>query len=540
MNKRLGVVCGTLFGGLSLLGTAAAQPIPTGGPGGDHAPGQYPTTVTAANVNAALQPGGTLGGAGSDDIRLSFPSAGPVLWTSSRFNEGDIALSIGPRLPADPSFYPPNAFLNYAAGDADNTTQAWRVNQRTGALLASVRHNGVNNGDSVGAGPVGVTRGVAYFNQTGAQGVGYRMNDGVYSNGGEGTTDLQLGFAGPDDGLGEAVFNTAVAYFPYEQGWLGAWVLPGSFEPGQFGSGSPGLEPTAVEWVSDLARVTLPGVNSATDGMLFVASTDDSNATNITAAMPSSGGWLVASREDSSTDATGQDVLTSLDGNDFQFLYVPYTASNLIGGHIAGNGTAIHEEGGDQFSLTRTAAGTYELTVFESDLTTKRTESDGILILSVAGAMPSDPSLPDRTYLSYQYDAANQKFVIQSRETLAGPPSDNVFGSNLALRDTDFYFAWVDFEAGKTIGLAGAPGDFDNDGDVDGADLDVWEQSFAVDVDADADGDGDSDGNDFLVWQQNFTGAPATGAASAIPEPAAAMLALFGGAALAAARKRVG
>jgi hypothetical protein len=529
-----------MFGSLLLVSAAAAQPVPSGGPGGDHAPGQYPTTVTAANISAELQPGGTLGGAGSDNIRLSFPSSGPIAWTSSRFNEGDIALSIGPRLPADPSFYPPNAFVNYAAGDADNTTQAWRVNQQTGALLATVRTDGVNNGDSTGAGPVGITRGVAYFNATGAQGVGYKMNDGFYSNGGDGTTDLQLGFAGPDDGLGEAVFDTAVAYFPYEEGWLGAWVLPGSFEPGAFGSGSPGLDPSAVVWVSDLAQVTLPGVDSATDGMLFVASTDDNNATNITAAMPNNGSWLVASREDSSTDATGQDVLTSLDGNDFQFLYVPYTASNLIGGHVAETGMMIHEEGGDKFTLTRTAAGAYELTVFESDLTTKRTESDGMLILSVAGDMPTDPTLPDRTFLSYEYDAVNQKFVIQSREVLAGPPSDNVFGSFLAPRDTDFYFAWVDFEAGKTIGLAGAPGDFDGDGDVDGVDLDMWQESYAVDLDGDADGDGDTDGNDFLIWQQNVSGTPGVVAAASIPEPGAALLWVFGAAALAAVRRRGG
>jgi hypothetical protein len=293
------------------------------------------------------------------------------------------------------------------------------------------------------------------------------------------------------------------------------------------------LDPSTVTWTAGIAQVTLPGVDSATDGMLFVAPTHDGNLTNIAAAFPNAGGWSVAVREDENADVTGATTLGGGD-NQFQFLYVPYTATNLIGGHITENGTSIHEEGGDQFTLARTGAGTYELTVFESDLTTKRTENDGMLIMSVAGTIDGNPTLADRTYLSYQYDSANQKFVIQSRQTTFGPPSENIFGDNLALTDTDFYFAWVDFEAGKTIGLAGAPGDFDNDGDVDGTDLGIWEQSYAMDPDGDADGDGDTDGNDFLVWQQNVTAAPAVGAVASIPEPGAALLMVFGAAALAA------
>lgn len=61
---------------------------------------------------------------------------------------------------------------------------------------------------------------------------------------------------------------------------------------------------------------------------------------------------------------------------------------------------------------------------------------------------------------------------------------------------------------------------FDNDSDVDNADLATWTGTFggaATTTTGDADGDGDADGQDFLLWQQQYTG-PA--AASGVPEPA--------------------
>ena len=53
------------------------------------------------------------------------------------------------------------------------------------------------------------------------------------------------------------------------------------------------------------------------------------------------------------------------------------------------------------------------------------------------------------------------------------------------------------------------PGDFDGDGDVDGADFLKWQAGFptasgATRADGDADGDGDVDGQDFLIWQGNY------------------------------------
>ncbi|MCC6491563.1 MAG: hypothetical protein IT424_00915 [Pirellulales bacterium] len=78
-------------------------------------------------------------------------------------------------------------------------------------------------------------------------------------------------------------------------------------------------------------------------------------------------------------------------------------------------------------------------------------------------------------------------------------------------------------------GGGGLDGDYDGDSDVDGDDLVVWENQFGIlpvpaAPNADGNGNGAVDGGDFLVWQNNFGAPGAAGAASAIPEPTAAVL----------------
>jgi hypothetical protein len=78
------------------------------------------------------------------------------------------------------------------------------------------------------------------------------------------------------------------------------------------------------------------------------------------------------------------------------------------------------------------------------------------------------------------------------------------------------------------------PGDFDSDGDVDGADFVAWQTHFptasgATLADGDADADGDVDGADFVVWQTNFPYSSGPGAAP-VPEPGAMLLGSFGAA----------
>lgn len=69
--------------------------------------------------------------------------------------------------------------------------------------------------------------------------------------------------------------------------------------------------------------------------------------------------------------------------------------------------------------------------------------------------------------------------------------------------------------------------DFDNDGDVDGADLGEWKTAFGTTDVGDANNDGVSDGADFLMWQQQYS--PPAVAVAAVPEPGAIVLAALAG-----------
>lgn len=64
------------------------------------------------------------------------------------------------------------------------------------------------------------------------------------------------------------------------------------------------------------------------------------------------------------------------------------------------------------------------------------------------------------------------------------------------------------------------PTDFDADGNVDAADLTVWNDAFGATPVADANADGQSDGADFLLWQSQVGLLP-TGVYS-VPEPGSA------------------
>jgi hypothetical protein len=96
---------------------------------------------------------------------------------------------------------------------------------------------------------------------------------------------------------------------------------------------------------------------------------------------------------------------------------------------------------------------------------------------------------------------------------------------------------------GQLVAFAAVPGDFDSDGDVDGADFVAWQTNFpkptgATLAQGDADADGDVDGADFVVWQTNFpySGSPGV---SPVPEPASGCLSLVGILCLVSCKRRL-
>lgn len=72
-------------------------------------------------------------------------------------------------------------------------------------------------------------------------------------------------------------------------------------------------------------------------------------------------------------------------------------------------------------------------------------------------------------------------------------------------------------------------GDFDLDGDVDGADFLKWQSDFGPGNGSDADNDGDTDGDDLAAWQFNYgiNGNPPA-ATQSVPEPSTFALLLLG------------
>jgi hypothetical protein len=86
-------------------------------------------------------------------------------------------------------------------------------------------------------------------------------------------------------------------------------------------------------------------------------------------------------------------------------------------------------------------------------------------------------------------------------------------------------------------------GDFDADGDVDGADFLTWQRGLGITGTAtvgqgDANGDMNVNAADLAIWRQNFGPGASVSAVGAVPEPAAWLLALLSSAAIGIAVRR--
>jgi hypothetical protein len=113
---------------------------------------------------------------------------------------------------------------------------------------------------------------------------------------------------------------------------------------------------------------------------------------------------------------------------------------------------------------------------------------------------------------------------------------------------TQLQFASL-FEANYTVSsvMAGsaadffgvpAPGDFNADNAVDGADLTRWRNGFGATGapshwDGNANGDDVVDGADLLIWQRQVGATGVVAASTTAPEPASALIAAFAIAAVA-------
>lgn len=404
-------------------------------PDGGGAPGAFPNTSVSA-VNVVAKGSTTF----DSNVEVSgLDGHGPIPWTVNRYNRGDFALRLAP---GNPSAALDNLGRGFAEfGDSSPgvaASQAWRPSPNFGVILPTARQNGpIDWGDGEGAFfPTIAVSGAS-------SGPGYSMSDGSF---GAGNLDINTGRAGTHASSPEANFGFSIAWFPYDQGWLGGDVAgPGTEGVSSWNGAAAhaaGLSAGLVRWTQfpadsglygGLADLALPGVHALDDGMLFTTSSDGGSDVNVVGVLPKDdgSGWTVTVREDSEIDP---ETLAAAGQSEFQFVYVPFDAANLVGGHVVGTDGSKRKAAGT-FTVARTGTGTYEITI------PGKTGSDGTLLLQVADA-ESGTSVPmaSRAFLSYQY--ANGKFVVQSRKTTSET------SANLA--DASFYFAWVDFVAPLT------------------------------------------------------------------------------------------
>jgi hypothetical protein len=154
-------------------------------------------------------------------------------------------------------------------------------------------------------------------------------------------------------------------------------------------------------------------------------------------------------------------------------------------------------------------------------------------------ASTSKPVIADGRWHLYEWnlaDAAQWNSFAGGNGVIGGPNAyiDSIFlfsGASTAGQTIEVFLDTVAYNPhGSLASLVRSPqyaADFDDDGDVDGADLQQWRREFGPSMLGDADGDRDSDGADLLQWQRQVGSGPASLAAS-VPEPAAWLLALIG------------
>jgi len=314
-------------------------------------------------------------------------------------------------------------------------SQAWRPSPAFGVIIPTARQNGPidwNDGEGAFYPTIGVSGA--------SSGPGYSMADGAF---GPGNLDINTGRAGTHASSPEANFAFSATWFPYDQGWLGGDVgAPGAEGASSWNGANAhavGLTAGMIKWTQfppdsgtygGLADLVLPGVNSLEDGMIFATSSDGGSDVNIVGVVPreNGAGWTVTIREDSETSA---EALAAGAQSEFQFVYIPFNAQRLTGGHIVGSDGSKRKATGT-FTVGRTGTGTYEITI------PGKTGSNGALLLQVADAETgTSVTMASRAFASYEFK--DGKFIVQTRKTVSDTAAD--------LADASFYVAWVDFQS---------------------------------------------------------------------------------------------
>jgi hypothetical protein len=509
------------------LSTAVGQAPTVTVPGGTDilgepfkAPGAWPNTgVSAAYWKLTTPPGGILNGIGSNFL-ITEVSSGPFRWTTGWTNEGDFDPNISVFNPADTRSFPGpfwDPFRDNCGGGgpvcanfgryaftSGPLTYAWALHASEGLIMMSIANNGRDNQntDPLTGGPVGTLYAFAAAEPNDFRsGPAYNMVDGTHRTG-NGNMYLSMNYVGETE---EAIIDVSTAWFPFEAGWIGGYVRgqAGPNNEGQWLSVSnivcaaPGLPASVHTWASTgdgRARLEVP-VYSPANAYLFTTSIRSNNTDGpIVNTLSDGTGWKLAMRDNREIDPTGA-VYATVAQSGYNFVVLPDCSRNLIAGQVDGaTGAAVRSSG--SFTVRRISAGVYGLTI------PGQTKTTGALLLQVDSALPADPAQPDRTFLSYDFDARAGEFIINSRELVAGA---NPYGEDYPTRDSAFSFAFIDF---NNPVQPPCPGDWNCDAAVDFNDLLAFLNDYNAQAPrADLNGDGVVDFNDLLAFLNLYNAA---------------------------------
>lgn len=194
--------------------------------------------------------------------------------------------------------------------------------------------------------------------------------------------------------------NVSAAYFPYSEGWIGGLVRNGAGTNGgandTFTGNGVTLGTGFVDNGGGISTVTIPGVNSQTDGILLVTSGKNEDNFALTRAN-ANGSWTILNHDNGSDGGgTEQDPVA--------FVYIPKTAPGQISGKITGNGTILLTSAPGAFTAAADGTGQVQLQI------AGHTPLTGVLVVSPEGGN----NLNVDNVVTYQANGSG--FRVQTRD----------------------------------------------------------------------------------------------------------------------------
>jgi hypothetical protein len=268
-----------------------------------------------------------------------------------------------------------------------------------------------------------------------------------------------------------------------------------NFASAFFGAESGFTMATNVTADSGRLNVAIPDVtDSRTDGVLFAQAWDNEDNYALVSPTSNGSGWDIELHDDGTTFET----------DELNYVYLPFDSENLVAARVDEDGSLLASTEPSEFTLTRETAGSYLLSI------PGKSPETGMLLLNGTGETGSIDNI-------LVYETAGANFRILGLDTITN--AEATAGTLVNLEDTEFSFAYIDFNAPLTPpGTGGLTGDYNNDGSVDAADYVVWRKQNINGQDG------------YNAWRANFgrtTGGAAVNQA-AVPEPATMFLFLLG------------